>query len=102
MIGTHVDDLFVLCNPKGEKTRKMIYEKLSEDMVITNDGEIRWALKARIDRDPDAGILKISQEVYIRTIIERFGSHGITEFESPAYAEGENSKIEDRVCLHPS
>ena len=46
MVGTHVDDLFVLCNLKGEKLRIMIYEKLSEDMVITNDGEIRWALKA--------------------------------------------------------
>ena len=98
LVGTHVDDLFVLCNPAGEATRKMIYDKLSEDMVITNDGEIRWALKARIDRDAEGGILKISQEVYIRTIIERFGSHGITECESPAYAEGPNSKIEDSEC----
>ena len=98
LVGTHVDDLFVLCNTKGEKTRKVIFDKLSEDMVVTNDGEIQWALKARIDRDPEGGVLKISQEVYIRTILERFGSHGIAEFESPAYPEGPNSKIEDTEC----
>ena len=67
-------------------------------MVITNDGEIRWALKARIHRDAEGGILKISQEVYIRTILDRFGAHGITEFDTPAYREGENSKIEDKEC----
>ena len=98
LVGTHVDDLFVLCNTAGEVNRKMIYNKPSEDMVITNDGEIRWELKARIDRDAEGGILKISQEVYIRTILERFGAHGIAEFDTPAYAEGENSKIEDKEC----
>ena len=71
LLGTHVDDLFGLCNPKGHGLREHIRTILSAHVTITGDGEIKWALKARIDRDAKAGLLKISQEVYIKTILMR-------------------------------
>ena len=79
LLGTHVDDLFGLCNPKGYVLREQIRTILSAHVTVTGDGEIKWALKARIDRDAKAGLLKISQEVYIKTILMRFQSYDITE-----------------------
>ena len=78
LVGTHVDDLFVLCNKEGHCLRKNLYETLSKAVTVTNDGEIKWALKARIDRDPVEGLLMISQELYINEILGRFGVHGLT------------------------
>ena len=98
LLGTHVDDLFGLCNPKGHVLRNQIRTTLSAHVTITGDGEIKWALKARIDRDAKAGLLKISQEVYIKTILMRFHSYGITEADSPAYAEGVNATMTEAEC----
>ena len=98
LLGTHVDDLFALCNPKGVKLRDHIRTLLSAHVTITGDGEIKWALKARIDRDARAGLLKISQEVYIKTILMRFQSYGIVEADSPAYAEGPNATMSVSEC----
>ena len=98
LLGTHVDDLFALCNPKGNHLREHIRTILSAHVTITGDGEIRWALKARIDRDAKAGLLKISQEVYIKTILMRFQSYGIVEADSPAYAEGPLSTMTEAEC----
>ena len=98
LLGTHVDDLFALCNPKGNHLREHIRTILSAHVTITGDGEIRWALKARIDRDAKAGLLKISQEVYIKTILMRFQSYGIAEADSPAYAEGPLSTMTEAEC----
>ena len=99
LVGTHVDDLFVLCNEKGRALRHKLYETLSKAVIVTNDGEIKWALKARIDRDTEAGLLMISQELYIKEVLERFGAHSIQEADTPAYPEGPNSKIEDEECV---
>ena len=99
IIGTHVDDLCVLCNEKGLALRTKLYETLSKAVVVTNDGEIKWALKARIDRDSEAGILKISQELYIKEVLDRFGVHSIEKADTPAYSEGPNCKIEEEECV---
>ena len=98
LLGTHVDDIFGVCNQKGAIIRDRIREIMSESLIISDDGEIRWALKARIDRDAKAGLLKISQEVYIRAILARFESFGITESDNPAYAEGVMSTIMEEEC----
>ena len=76
-----------------------LYDTLSKAVIVTNDGEIKWALKARIDRDPEAGILKISQELYINEVLDRFGIHSIEEADTPAYSEGPNSRIEEEECV---
>ena len=68
LIGTHVDDLFALANEEGKIIRQQIFDKMSEEVTITNDGEISWALKASIDRDPESGILKITN----RPTFEKF------------------------------
>ena len=89
----------LLCNEKGRALRTKLYDTLSKAVIVTNDGEIKWALKARIDRDPEAGILKISQELYIHEVLDRFGAHAIEEADTPAYSEGPNSKIEEEECV---
>ena len=38
IIGTHVDDLFPLCNKEGEKIRERIFARLQEKMEIDNKG----------------------------------------------------------------
>ena len=48
LVGTHVDDLFVLANIAGRKLRQLIFKTMSKDVEVTNDGEISWALKARM------------------------------------------------------
>src|SRR6185437_12439041 len=48
IIGTHVDDLFPLCNSQGEKIRERILACLKDRMEIDNKGEIKYALDTHI------------------------------------------------------
>jgi len=70
VIGTHVDDLFVLSDRKGEKIRDKVLKKLQEGMEIDNRGEISYALDMCIETDRERGILKISQ--HIKNLIHKF------------------------------
>ena len=38
-----------------------------------NEGTVHWALKTLIERDPEGGVLKISQGAYALEVIQRFG-----------------------------
>src|SRR6185437_15115084 len=72
IIGTHVDDLFPLCNSQGEKIRERILACLKDKMEIDNKGEIKYALDTHIERDREGGTLKISQQTYIENIIHEY------------------------------
>jgi hypothetical protein len=72
-LATHVDDLFPLFNEEGRKIRDEILEKLRQKMEIDNKGTLSFALDTRIDRDPQAGILRISQEVYTENLVREYG-----------------------------
>ena len=100
IIGTHVDDLFPLCNIHGEKIRDRIFKKLEEKMEIDDKGEIKYALDTCVETDRERGILRISQESYINTVIKEFSleetkgkdtpapNTEITEDEKPKTKEG--------------
>ena len=72
IVGTHVDDLFVLCNEGGVRIRDRILCKLQERMEIDNRGEISYALDTCIEADRKRGILHISQQKYIDSLISRY------------------------------
>ena len=72
MIGTHVDDLFVLFNTKGERLKDEVWQYLNEVLTIKSMGDAVWTLQMSINRDPNAGVLKISQASFTREVIRRF------------------------------
>ena len=75
-VPTHVDDLFVLFNGQGKALRDKVWDELMKTVKVKNEGTVHWALKTLIKRDPDAGILKISQGQYAREAVQRFGLCG--------------------------
>jgi len=76
--------MFVLCNPKGTALRKEIFSFLSEHMTLEDKGTISFALDTKIERDAEAGILKISQPVYIDGIIAEFNHENSNPRETPS------------------
>jgi len=74
LLGTHVDDIFPLFNPEGRKLRDKIFSALQKKMTLENKGTLSFALDTKIERDAEAGILKISQPAYIAGIISDFNA----------------------------
>ena len=72
IIGTHVDDIFPLYNEEGRKIRDRVFKQLEQKMKEENKGEIKYALDTCIERNVERGTLRISQENYIRNVIEEF------------------------------
>ena len=84
IIGTHVDDLFVLFNTEGKKIRDRVFRKMNEKMEVDNKGEIKYALDTHIERDRENGTLRISQEAYIQSIIKEYRMQDAAGKETPA------------------
>jgi hypothetical protein len=84
IIGTHVDDLFVLCNSEGEKIRERILSTLRQKMEVDDRGEIKYALDTHIEADREEGVLRISQEKYINNMINEFNLQHAEGKETPA------------------
>jgi len=72
IIGTHVDDMFPLFNREGRALRDKILATLQKHMTIDNKGTLSFALDTKIERDAEAGILKISQPVYLAGVVSEF------------------------------
>ena len=68
-----MDDLFPTFNEEGRVLRDRVWAELMKSVTVKNEGEVHWALKTLIERDPQGGILKISQGQYCREVIQRFG-----------------------------
>ena len=71
IVSTHVDDIFVLFNPKGKLIRDELFTNISKSIEIENLGPVSWALKTSILRDREAGVLKISQEAFINALLKK-------------------------------
>ena len=97
-IGTHVDDLFPTFNEEGRVLRDRVWAELMKSVTVKNEGEVHWALKTLIERDPQGGILKISQGQYCREVIQRFGFTEAKGAPTPAFDLGDMSEmtVEDR------
>ena len=92
-VGTHVDDMFVFANIKGQKLRDKLWAIISKSVPITNLGTTRWALKTLIEYDPGGGVLKISQESYAIEILKRFGFIDAKPAPTPAGDQGNESTM---------
>ena len=83
IIPTHVDDIFPIYNKEGKVLRDRIWNHLSKALQIGDSGPIEWALKTRIYRDRERGILKISQEAYTLEVLTRFDMLGCNGAPTP-------------------
>jgi len=92
-IGTHVDDLFPTFNAEGRVLRDRVWAELMKVVKVKNEGEVHWALKTLIERDPQGGILKISQGQYCREIVQRFGFTEAIGCPTPAFDQGPLSEM---------
>ncbi len=85
LMATYVDDIFPLFNKEGRYLRDRCWKALcTDDMQMTNEGELTWALNTKIDRDKENGILKISQEAFVYEVMARFGMLNIKGANTPA------------------
>lgn len=72
LIGTHVDDLFVLFNVSGEKLKDEVWQLLSAELAIKDLGEATWTLQMNIVRNAKLGTLRLSQEGFTKEVLRRF------------------------------
>jgi len=84
IIGTHVDDLFPLCNREGVEIRNKVLNELKKHVEIDDKGEIEYALDTKIECDREKGVLRISQEKYLRSLIKEFNLEEANGKDTPA------------------
>jgi hypothetical protein len=94
MMGTHVDDLFPLYNVHGRRIRDKILTELKKNMTIDERGTLSFALDTKIERDPEKGILKISQRPYIEGLLKEYGLSNTTGRATP----GPKAIITRKTC----
>ena len=69
MVAIHVDDIMYA----GTKSlAKEVVEALGDSLPTKNLGEVKFFLGGEFIRDREAGTIEISQESYIRSVLERF------------------------------
>jgi len=83
-LGTHVDDLFPLCNEGGERIKLRILGELKRHMQIDNKGTLSFALDVKIERNLNRGTLKISQTAYIKNLLKEYNMESATGRDTPA------------------
>ena len=70
-IATYVDDIFLCTN--SPRLRDELLEHMASEWEVKYDPELQWALNTKISRDRETGVLKVSQEGYIRELLTKFG-----------------------------
>ena len=69
MVAIHVDDIMYA---GIESLAKVVVEALGDPLPTKNLGEVKLFLGCEFIRDREAGTIEISQESYIRSVLERF------------------------------
>ena len=88
-----VDDCVIVDNCSA--TRNKFISALDARFPLTDKGDLEWILGVKITRDRQRRTLDLSQELYVRDLVKRFGSlvEGLTKrFDSP---------VDSTVCLSP-
>ena len=62
---------------------------------VIKNGPVKWALKILIERDREAGVMKISQGQFTREVLQRFGFDGGYSDVTPTYDQGPNSVMSE-------
>ena len=95
VIGTHVDDLFVLFNPAGLRMKQKLWAYLGTKLTIKSLGEAKWTLQMLIQLDPKEGVLKLSQESFITEVLRRFNMANCKCVPTPAIESGEEAGMSE-------
>jgi len=82
-LSTHVDDLFPLYNLQGRKLRDKALAELQKHVTVEERGDVAWALSTKIERDAQRGVLKISQEEDVNSLLREFGLQSIAPVPTP-------------------
>ena len=69
MVAIHLDDILYAGN---KSLAKVVVEALGDSLPTKNLGEVKLFLGCEFIRDREAGTIEISQESYIRSVLERF------------------------------
>jgi hypothetical protein len=82
IITLYVDDMGLI----SESLKRIIQDKeaLSRFYQMTDLGEMGWILGIRITRDREKGTLALSQEKFIKEILERYGMSNSRPISTPA------------------
>ena len=91
IVGTHVDDLFVVSNSQGRKMKESRWAHLSANLAIKTLGETRWTLQMLIQQDVEKGVLKVSQESFVTEVLHRFNMTNCKSMPTPATDAGAES-----------
>ena len=79
-----VDDCFPAYNVAGKYLRDRIAKALGDSVKVKFQGEISWALKMRVYRDKEKGIIKLSQESFVWEFLTRHGFLSVKPASTPA------------------
>jgi len=93
LIGTHVDDLFVLHNALGTRLKDEVWKLLSTELAIKDLGEATWTLQMNIARNAKQGWLKLSQEGFTKEVLRRFNMLDCKTAPTPAVDVGDEVTI---------
>ena len=95
VVGTHVDDLFVVSNLAGRKMKESLWAYLSSKLAIKTLGEARWTLQMLIQRDAEKGVLKLSQESFVTEVLRRFNLSNCKCVPTPAVDSGDEANMSE-------
>ena len=95
LIAVHVDDFIVVFNKSGTLIKERVFKKFQEKIRtgITNLGEVSWILKMAVERDREAGIIKLHQSVYAEKVDRQFMIEEPKFTELPYPNSGEDSHL---------
>ena len=91
IIAIYIDDITVAT--KSMKTINKVKDALKASYEMTNLGEITWILGMHITHDCKAGWIALSQEKFIKEVLERFGKSDIRPISTPALANEHLTKL---------
>jgi hypothetical protein len=94
-LSTHVDDLFPLYNREGILIRDRILGALGREVTVENKGDLSWALSTKIERDVKNGVLKISQEEDVNSLLREHGLEDLGEEDTPTFDKGGDSSMSE-------
>jgi hypothetical protein len=95
LVGTHVDDLFVVSNLLGRNIKVQLWQHLSGKLSIKTLGEAKWTLQMLIQRDAKGGVLKISQENFVVEVLRRFNMTDCKTAPTPAVDSGAEATMDE-------
>ena len=92
IISVYVDDLIILADSK--ETLRSLKAALGNRFKMSDLGELTYCLGLEISRDRENRLLRISQEKYIRDILDRFGMTSCRPVSTPLEPNIENVQNE--------